>query len=151
SQALKALPGPWGREIAAVSLLAGVPGPVIQMFMQQESGGRTGLTSHPAAGQVQTPAQGLMQITPGTFASVAGQVAALTEQRPDLDNPFRTLLGGARLLRQYLDKTGGDLSKTAAMYHGGENPAYWGPHTHQYVSDIDRRWEEASKSYGAGG
>jgi len=121
------------------------------MFMQQESGGRPGLTSHPAAGQVQTPAQGLMQITPGTFASVAPQAAELLGRRPQLGNPIDDILAGGLLLRRYLDKTGGDLRKTAAMYHGGENPAYWGPHTENYVNDIDKRWAEASKSYGAGG
>jgi len=130
SQALQAAPGRWGREIAAVSSLAKIPPELVQAVMHRESGGKAD-----ALGD-QGQSHGLMQIKPGTFAGVAGDVAHLTQQRPDLDNPFHNLLGGALLLRRYLDMTKGDVGKSLMMYNGGEGVSAGNPQAGGYSHDV---------------
>ena len=88
-----------------------------------------------------------MQITPGTFKSVAGQAGDLLGRTPSLENPFDNLLAGGLLLRRYLDKTGGDVAAAGRMYFGGENTAAHGPLTAQYGRDIDRRYREMISQY----
>ena len=141
-----AVPGRYGREIGAVAGLVGIPAPVIQTFMAQESGGNPNALSHPEAGQAQTPAHGLMQITPGTFEAVRGKTEALLGRPAHLDNPLDNLIAGGLLLRRYLDMSGGDLRTTAKMYFGGESPTGWGARTHQYGEDIVNRFSRVASA-----
>jgi len=129
--------------IGAVSQTVGLDPRLMQAIVAQESGGRSGAVSRPAAGQAQTPAYGLMQITPGTFQAVAPQVAQLTGRPASLTDPFDNLLAGGLLWRNYLQQSGGDLGTAARLYHGGPNPAGWGPRTEQYSEDIERRYASA--------
>lgn len=140
TQAIKPLPGPFGRELAAVSSLVGVPAELLHSVMQQESGGNPNAVSHPGPDQVQTPAHGLMQITPGTFASVAPQAAKLLGRKPDPSNPLDNILASGLLWRKYLDRSQGDVGIAAKMYHGGEGTQAWGPRTEQYSRDIASRY-----------
>lgn len=115
-QTVRVLPGPYGREIAAVSSLVGVPPELIRAHMRVESSGNADSIGDNGR------SFGLMQIQPGTAATVAAQARdALGGQRPDLMNPLHNLLIGGLLLRRYLDQTNGDWAKAAQMYNGGEH------------------------------
>src|SRR5262245_25719111 len=127
---LTARPGPWGREIAAVSDLAGVPPELIESHMHLKSGG------NPNALGDQGRSHGLMQIQPATFAIVAKHAGELLGRTPDLDNPFDNLLAGGLLLRRYLDKTNGDVKAAARMYNGGEGVSPSNPHANWYADTI---------------
>lgn len=105
--------GPYGREIAAVSNLAGIPPEVIQAHMHVETGGRNVIGD-------QGRSFGVMQIQPGTAAVVGKHAGELLGRAPDLMNPFDNILVGGLLLRRYLDKTNGDWNAAAQMYNGGE-------------------------------
>jgi soluble lytic murein transglycosylase-like protein len=76
---------------------------LLRGLIQQESGFDPGATS--AAG-----AQGLTQLMPGT-ASALGVTDPL--------DPAQSIDGGARYLRQQLDRFGGDVSKALAAYNAG--------------------------------
>lgn len=137
--------GRYGREIGAVAQLVGVPALLLQSVMAQESQGDPTAISHPGPDQAQTPAHGLMQVTPGTFKMVAPQVSKLLGHTASVDNPLDNLVAGGVLWRKYLDMAKGDVEIAARLYHGGENPAGWGPRTHQYGQDISRRFASASR------
>jgi hypothetical protein len=96
--------------------------------------------SHPRPDQAQTPAYGLMQITPGTFATVAPQAAKLLGRKPDPSNPLDNILASGLLWRQYLDRAKGDVELAGRMYFGGENSRAWGQRTGQYGQDIAQRY-----------
>src|SRR5262249_53228254 len=134
-------PGRFGRELAAVSSLVGVPVPLLQGVMQQESTGHPGAVSN--GGYAGTPAYGLMQIVPGTFRTVAPQASQLLGRPADLANPFDNILASGLLWRKYLDRSNGDIALAAKMYHGGESGRLWGPVTEQYSRDVVRRYAEA--------
>jgi Transglycosylase SLT domain len=126
---LTALPGPYGREIAAVASLVQIPPSLIQAHMKLESGGNAG-----AIGD-QGRSFGLMQIQPGTFAVVAPQASRLLGRTADIRNPLDNLLAGGLLLRRYLDKTNGDVAAAAQLYNGGEGTS-GNPHTRWYAGEI---------------
>lgn len=135
----QAVAGKYGREIGVAAQLAGLDPQILQLVISQESGGNVNAISHPAPGQVQTPAHGIMQVTPGTFLTVEPQLEHLLGRKVGVDNPFDNLLAGALLWRKYLDQTDGDIGEAARLYHGGNVNAR-GPHTQQYVADIQRRF-----------
>jgi hypothetical protein len=133
---LTALPGPYGREIAAVASLVKIPPQLIQAHMKLESGGNAG-----AIGD-QGRSIGLMQIQPGTAATVAPQAGTLLGRTPDLRNPLDNLLVGGLLLRRYLDKTNGDVHAAAQLYNGGEHTS-GNAHTRWYGDTIVKNYTGA--------
>jgi soluble lytic murein transglycosylase-like protein len=133
---LTALPGPYGREIAAVASLVKIPPQLIQAHMKLESGGNAG-----AIGD-QGRSIGLMQIQPGTAATVAPQAGALLGRAPNLRNPLDNLVVGGLLLRRYLDKTNGDVHAAAQLYNGGEHTS-GNAHTRWYGDTIVKNYTGA--------
>jgi soluble lytic murein transglycosylase-like protein len=117
---------PFAQEIAAAAQRNGVDPALLTGLIHAESNFDPNATS--SAG-----AQGLTQLMPGTAAS-------LGVSNP-LD-PAQSIEGGARYLRQQLDRFGGDASKALAAYNAGPGavtraggiPPY--PETQAYVARI---------------
>ena len=68
-------------------------------------------------------AQGLMQLMPSTAKSLG------------VANPFdpaQNINGAAKLLRENLDATKGDVTSALMMYHGGTDRSQWGSKTQAY-------------------
>lgn len=68
------------------------------------------------------------QITPSTRQSIIDQIGV----DPYL-NPQTAAYGAAYLLRQSMDRNGGNPVLAVAEYHGGTDPSAWGPKTMAYV------------------
>ena len=96
-------PSPYDDMIKQAAAEAGVPPALVKAVAKAESGFDPKSTS--GAG-----AQGLMQLMPGT-ASGLGVT--------DPFDPLQSLRGGAKYLRQQLDRFGGDYSKAIAAYNAG--------------------------------
>jgi soluble lytic murein transglycosylase-like protein len=94
---------PYAAEIAAAATRNGVDASVLSGLIRAESNFDPGATS-PAG------AQGLTQLMPGTAAGL-GVTNPL--------DPAQSIEGGARYLRQQLDRFGGDVSKALAAYNAG--------------------------------
>jgi soluble lytic murein transglycosylase-like protein len=94
---------PFSQEISAAAARNGVDPSLLTGLIRAESGFDPNATS--AAG-----AQGLTQLMPGTAASL-GVTNPL--------DPTQSIEGGARYLRQQLDRFGGDASKALAAYNAG--------------------------------
>jgi soluble lytic murein transglycosylase-like protein len=75
---------------------------LIEALVWQESRWRAGAVSPKGA-------QGLAQLMPGTADYL----------RVDANDPLQNLEGGARYLREQLDRFGGDLEKALAAYNAG--------------------------------
>ncbi|CAM3885396.1 lytic transglycosylase domain-containing protein [Roseateles saccharophilus] len=71
-------------------------------------------------------AVGLMQILPSTAKALG----------VDPTDPAQSILGAAALMRQNLDRYQGNLEAAVAAYHGGTDPANWGPKTQGYVTKV---------------
>lgn len=65
---------------------------------------------------------GLMQIIPSNFKSLG-----ITDPR----DPSQNIMGGAKLLKEYLGKAG-SVREALMMYHGGYDRSGWGPRTMAY-------------------
>jgi cell wall-associated NlpC family hydrolase len=98
-------PSPYDDMIKQAASEAGVSPALVKAVAKAESGFDPNSTS-PAG------AQGLMQLMPGT-ASGLGVTNPL--------DPMQSLRGGARYLRQMLDRFGGDVEKAVAAYNAGPN------------------------------
>ena len=94
---------PFAEEITAAATRNGVDPALLTGLIRAESGFDPNATS-PAG------AQGLTQLMPGTAASL-GVTNPL--------DPAQSIEGGARYLRQQLDRFGGDASKALAAYNAG--------------------------------
>jgi soluble lytic murein transglycosylase-like protein len=94
---------PFAAEISAAAARNGVDPALLTGLIRAESNFDPGATS-PAG------AQGLTQLMPGTAASL-GVTNPL--------DPAQSIDGGARYLRQQLDRFGGDASKALAAYNAG--------------------------------
>lgn len=71
-------------------------------------------------------AQGIMQFTPEMAKSLG-------------INPFdpeASIHAAAKLISDYRQKAGGDMSKVDLMYYGGENKKQWGSNTYQYAANM---------------
>lgn len=75
---------------------------LIEALVWQESRWRAGAVSHAGA-------RGLAQLMPGTARELG----------VDPDDPFQNLEGGARYLREQLDRFDGDLERALAAYNAG--------------------------------
>lgn len=82
-----------------------------------------------------------------TAVSEAG-AAGLTQLEPaaasdmgvkDRFNPRQNVFGGTRYLRQQMDNYD-TMAEAIAAYHGGQDPANWGPRTQKYVRDVLGQW-----------
>jgi len=93
---------PFGAEIEAAAAKNGVDPALLRALVRQESGFDPAARS--GAGAV-----GLTQLMPGTAASLG----------VDPTDPAQALDGGARYLRQQLDRFGGDERKALAAYNAG--------------------------------
>jgi soluble lytic murein transglycosylase-like protein len=94
---------PFASEISAAAARNGVDPALLTGLIRAESNFDPSATS-PAG------AQGLTQLMPGTAASL-GVTNPL--------DPAQSIDGGARYLRQQLDRFGGDASKALAAYNAG--------------------------------
>jgi soluble lytic murein transglycosylase-like protein len=95
--------GSFGDAIDAAGAQYGVDPSLLRALIQQESGFDPNATS--AAG-----AQGLTQLMPSTAAGLG------------VTNPYdpvQSIDGGAKYLREQLDRFGGDVSKALAAYNAG--------------------------------
>ena len=111
-------------ETAAAS--TSVSAELIRSVMRQESAFKPCAVSAKGA-------MGLMQLIPGTAAEMGVR---------DAFDPEENVLGGAKLLKQLMDRYSGDLSMTLSAYNAGTRPVDAGagvpmiPETIDYVSRI---------------
>lgn len=80
-------------------------------------------------------AQGVLQLMPATSR-------ALGVQNP-LD-PQQNIDGGARLMQQDLQAAHGNVRQALRLYHGGTNPANWGPKGEAYVDKVTKTMNAGS-------
>ena len=93
---------PYGAEIDAAAQRYGIDPALLKGLIRQESGFDP--TARSPAG-----ATGLTQLMPGTAASLG----------VDPSDPAQAIDGGARYLKQQLDRFGGDAAKALAAYNAG--------------------------------
>lgn len=96
-------PGQYGPMIKAAAERHGIDPQVFENLVRQESG------FNPNAGSP-AGAQGLCQLMPATAKGLGVS---------DTHDPAQALEGGAKYLRQQLDKFGGDYTKALAAYNAG--------------------------------
>jgi soluble lytic murein transglycosylase-like protein len=94
---------PYAAEITAAATRNGVDPALLAALVKQESG------FNPNAGSP-AGAQGLTQLMPATAASLGVT---------DSHDPAQALEGGAKYLRQQLDRFGGDVARALAAYNAG--------------------------------
>jgi soluble lytic murein transglycosylase-like protein len=119
-----------------VASITGVPLPVLQAAVHQESGGQVHIESSQGA-------KGVMQMLPATFDIWKPQVEAITGRSADVNNPVDNLIGGALMYKKLLEEHGGDVEAAARYYHGGPNVRIHGEKTRAYgtaVADAARRY-----------
>jgi TP901 family phage tail tape measure protein len=82
-------------------------------------------------------ARGLMQLMPATAKSLGVT---------DSFDPAQNISGGAKLLRENLNASGGDVDTALKMYHGGTNRAQWGSKTEEYPKLVAKAYAELKQS-----
>ena len=102
SLAAQAVPARYAAKVHELSARFDLSPALIEALVWQESRWRAHAVS-PAG------ARGLAQLMPGTARELG----------VDPDDPFANLEGGARYLRQQLDRFGGDVEKALAAYNAG--------------------------------
>ena len=102
SLAAQTVPAPYTAKVRELSARFDLSPALIEALVWQESRWRAHAVS-PAG------ARGLAQLMPGTARELG----------VDPDDPFANLEGGARYLRQQLDRFGGDVEKALAAYNAG--------------------------------
>lgn len=110
---------------------------VFDSLIQQESGGRAGVTGPQTRyGQ----AQGMTQMLPATAQEQAKKLGVawrpdlMTGTTPEAADYQRTL--GRAYYEEGLKKYGGDQEKALKYYHGGPNEKLWGPKTQGYAQQV---------------
>ncbi len=96
------VPGPYVAKIAELSRRFDLSPSLLEAVVWQESRWRENAVSHAGA-------RGLAQLMPGTARYLG----------VDPDDPMDNLEGGARYLREQLDRFDGDLEKALAAYNAG--------------------------------
>jgi soluble lytic murein transglycosylase-like protein len=94
---------PYGAEITAAAQRHGIDPALLAGLVRQES------NFDPTAGSP-AGARGLTQLMPGTAAGLGVT---------DVTDPQQSLEGGAKYLKQQLDRFGGDVTKALAAYNAG--------------------------------
>jgi soluble lytic murein transglycosylase-like protein len=114
-------------------------GKVFNSLIQQESGGRPGVTGP------QTPygrAQGMTQMLPATAQGVAKKLGVpwapelMTGKTPQAAQYQRAL--GEAYFNEGLQATG-NVEDALRYYHGGPNRRMWGPKTNAYARSVLNR------------
>ena len=96
-------PTPFGAEIEAAAQRHGLDPALLKGLIRQES------NFNPTAGSP-AGARGLTQLMPATAASLGVT---------DVTDPAQSIEGGAKYLKQQLDRFGGDVTKALAAYNAG--------------------------------
>ena len=96
------VPAQYAAKIAELSQAYDLSPRLLEAVVWQESRWRADAVSHAGA-------RGLAQLMPGTARDLG----------VDPDDPLQNLEGGARYLREQLDRFGGDLEKARAAYNAG--------------------------------
>ena len=94
---------PFAAEIEAAAQRHGIDPALLKGLIRQES------NFNPTAGSP-AGARGLTQLMPGTAASLGVT---------DVTDPAQSIEGGAKYLKQQLDRFGGDVTKALAAYNAG--------------------------------
>jgi soluble lytic murein transglycosylase-like protein len=95
-------PSPYDAQITAAATKYGIDPALLKGLIRQES-------NFDASARSGAGAQGLTQLMPGTAASLA----------VDPSDPAQAIEGGAKYLKQQLDRFGNDPSKALAAYNAG--------------------------------
>ncbi len=106
----------------------GVPPALLMAQAQAESGFDPNAVSS-------TGATGIMQISPSNY-----QAYGVTNPT----DPAQSIDAGAHLLADNLKASHGNQNLALAMYHGGGDPANWGPKTHAYVQAVNKNMDTAN-------
>jgi soluble lytic murein transglycosylase-like protein len=131
----QAIPPAYAAKVAELSARYDLSPALIEALVWQESRWRANAVS--SAG-----ARGLAQLMPGTARALGVDPA----------DPFANLEGGARYLREQLDRFGGDVEKALAAYNAGPGrvtDAGGVPQireTQNYVASVMGRLSEQSRS-----
>lgn len=96
-------PTPFAAEIEAAAQRHGLDPALLKGLIRQES------NFNPTAGSP-AGARGLTQLMPGTASSLGVT---------DVTDPAQSIEGGAKYLKQQLDRFGGDVTKALAAYNAG--------------------------------
>ena len=102
TQAARIVPQGYAGKVAELSARFDLSPALIEALVWQESRWRAGAVSPKGA-------RGLAQLMPGTARELG----------VDADDPFANLEGGARYLREQLDRFDGDIEKALAAYNAG--------------------------------
>ncbi|MBX9898518.1 MAG: lytic transglycosylase domain-containing protein [Qipengyuania sp.] len=96
------VPGAYRAKVAELAARFDLSPALIEALVWQESRWRSGAVSPVGA-------RGLAQLMPGTARELG----------VDANDPFANLEGGARYLREQMDRFGGDVEKALAAYNAG--------------------------------
>lgn len=116
------------------------PDTIFNALIQQESGGRPGVTGPPTKYGRST---GLTQLLPSTGKAMAEKLGVpwqpelLTGKTPEAADYQRKL--GRAYFDEGMQKYPGDIRSALMYYHGGPDQAQWGPKTHAYADSILKR------------
>jgi soluble lytic murein transglycosylase-like protein len=102
AQAARIVPQAYAAKVAELSARFDLSPALIEALVWQESRWRAGAVSPKGA-------RGLAQLMPGTARELG----------VNADDPFANLEGGARYLREQLDRFDGDIEKALAAYNAG--------------------------------
>jgi hypothetical protein len=137
---LAPVPGKYGVQFERAAKQYGLDPLMLYSVAQAESGGRPDAVGEGvvvpgprADGKIQN-ARGIMQLMPDTAKALGVK---------DPTNPDEAIPAAAKLLRQNLDRYGGDVEKALLSYHGGYDETGWGPKTRAYPTKVYRAWQSA--------